>query len=80
MTAVNDRASALSDEEVFTAHEGGKLCVDVTVPLSDPRSLSIAYTPGVAKVSNAIAENPRLAHRYTWAHRLVAVVSDGTVF
>ncbi|HEX7661414.1 MAG TPA: malic enzyme-like NAD(P)-binding protein [Pseudonocardiaceae bacterium] len=78
MTAVNDRASALSDEEVFTAHEGGKLCVDVTVPLSDPRSLSIAYTPGVAKVSNAIAENPRLAHRYTWAHRLVAVVSDGT--
>jgi malate dehydrogenase (oxaloacetate-decarboxylating) len=78
VTAVNDRAAELSDEEIFSAHEGGKLGVDVTAPLSDPRSLSIAYTPGVARVSRAIAEDASLASRYTWAHRLVAVVSDGT--
>ncbi|HWE92306.1 MAG TPA: malic enzyme-like NAD(P)-binding protein [Pseudonocardiaceae bacterium] len=78
MTAVNDRAPALSDEEVFTAHEGGKLGIDVTASLSDSRALAIAYTPGVAKVSRAIAEDATLASRYTWAHRLVAVVSDGT--
>jgi malate dehydrogenase (oxaloacetate-decarboxylating) len=40
--------------------------------------LSIAYTPGVAQVCRAIAAEPALAARYTWAHRLVAVVSDGS--
>ncbi|HVV20719.1 MAG TPA: malic enzyme-like NAD(P)-binding protein [Pseudonocardiaceae bacterium] len=78
MTTVNDRDLSLSDDEIFAAHEGGKLGVDATAPLADPRSLSIAYTPGVAKVSRAIAEDAALASRYTWAHRLVAVVSDGT--
>jgi malate dehydrogenase (oxaloacetate-decarboxylating) len=78
MTTVDDQTRALSDDEIFAAHEGGKLGVDVTAPLSDPRALSIAYTPGVAKVSRAIAEDAALAARYTWAHRLVAVVSDGT--
>ncbi|HET9144202.1 NADP-dependent malic enzyme [Actinophytocola sp.] len=71
-------ASPVTDDEIFRAHEGGKLGIDVTKPISDPRSLAIAYTPGVAKVSRAIAEDASLAARYTWAHRLVAVVSDGT--
>ncbi|RLK61110.1 NAD(P)-dependent malic enzyme [Actinokineospora cianjurensis] len=79
MTALNERASSpVTDEEIFAAHEGGKLGIAVTKPLADPRSLSIAYTPGVAKVSRAIAEDNALAARYTWASRLVAVVSDGT--
>jgi malate dehydrogenase (oxaloacetate-decarboxylating) len=78
VTTVNDQPIALTDDEIFAAHEGGKLGVDVTASLSDPRALSIAYTPGVAKVSMAIAREPELASRYTWAHRLVAVVSDGT--
>jgi malate dehydrogenase (oxaloacetate-decarboxylating) len=78
VTTVNDQAVSLSDDEIFAAHEGGKLGVDVTAPLSDPKSLSIAYTPGVARVCTAIAEDASLASRYTWAHRLVAVVSDGT--
>ncbi|WP_309117651.1 malic enzyme-like NAD(P)-binding protein [Saccharothrix sp.] len=68
----------LTDEEIFRAHEGGKLGVDVTASLADPRALSIAYTPGVARVSRAIADDASLAAKYTWAHRLVAVVSDGT--
>jgi malate dehydrogenase (oxaloacetate-decarboxylating) len=78
VTTVNDQSTALSDDEIFAAHEGGKLGVDVTAPLADPRALAIAYTPGVAKVSLAIAEDVTLADRYTWASRLVAVVSDGT--
>ncbi|MFE9745179.1 NADP-dependent malic enzyme [Saccharothrix saharensis] len=79
MTAVNDPVTTeLSDEEIFRAHEGGKLAVGATASLADPRALSIAYTPGVARVSRAIADDPALAAKYTWAHRLVAVVSDGT--
>ena len=78
-TEVSDQVSTpVTDDEIFRAHEGGKLGIDVTRPISDPRTLAIAYTPGVAKVSRAIAEDAALAARYTWAHRLVAVVSDGT--
>ena len=65
-------------EEIFAAHEGGKLSTGLSAPLRDPRDLAIAYTPGVAEVSRAIAADPALARRYTWTDRLVAVVSDGT--
>ncbi len=68
----------IADEEIFEAHLGGKLSVGLTAPLDTKRALSIAYTPGVAQVSRAIATDRTLAGRYTWASRLVAVVSDGT--
>jgi malate dehydrogenase (oxaloacetate-decarboxylating) len=68
----------IDDEEIFAAHQGGKLSVELKAPLDTQRALSIAYTPGVAQVSRAIAADPSLAARYTWAHRLVAVVSDGS--
>ncbi|MGK2882900.1 MAG: NAD(P)-dependent malic enzyme [Mycobacterium sp.] len=68
----------IDDEEIFKAHEGGKLSVELKWPLDTQRALSIAYTPGVAQVSRAIAGDKTLAKRYTWAHRLVAVVSDGS--
>lgn len=70
--------AALSDEEIFASHQGGKLSIASTVPLASKRDLSIAYTPGVAQVSRAIAANPELAKTLTWAQRLVVVVSDGT--
>ncbi|HWM07606.1 MAG TPA: NAD-dependent malic enzyme, partial [Actinophytocola sp.] len=84
MTTVNDPlvqpdlSTPVTDEEIFRAHEGGKLDIAVTRPIADPRTLSIVYTPGVAKVSRAIAEDAALAKKYTWTNRLVAVVSDGT--
>ncbi|HZY76086.1 MAG TPA: NADP-dependent malic enzyme [Jatrophihabitantaceae bacterium] len=59
-------------------HEGGKLAVRSLLPLVDRESLSLAYTPGVADVCTAIADDPSLARDYTWRSRLVAVVSDGT--
>ncbi len=68
----------IDDNEIFAAHEGGKLSVELKSPLDTQRALSIAYTPGVAQVSRAIAADATLAKRYTWANRLVAVISDGT--
>jgi malate dehydrogenase (oxaloacetate-decarboxylating) len=71
-------APAPTTEEIMAAHVGGKLSTGLTAPLRDDRDLSISYTPGVAQVSRAIHADPRLAARYTWTQRLVAVVSDGT--
>ena len=68
----------VTDEEIFEAHVGGKLSVELKAPLDTQRALSVAYTPGVAQVSRAIAADHTLAARYTWANRLVAVVSDGS--
>jgi malate dehydrogenase (oxaloacetate-decarboxylating) len=67
-----------ADSAVFRVHEGGKLAVRSTLPLTDRESLSLAYTPGVAEVCSAIAVDESLARTYTWRSRLVAVVSDGT--
>ena len=77
-SAVDTSGRNLTDEEIFVPHEGGKLSIAPTVALAGRRDLSVAYTPGVAKVSRAIADDPALTARYTWTHRLVAVVSDGT--
>ena len=68
----------IDDEEIFAAHVGGKLSVELKAPLDTQRALSIAYTPGVAQVSRAIAADHTLAARYTWVNRLVVVVSDGS--
>ncbi len=79
ITGIDDSAStALSEAEIFVAHQNGKLAVTSTVPLSNKRDLSIAYTPGVAEVSRAIHADSELARTLTWAGRLVVVVSDGT--
>jgi malate dehydrogenase (oxaloacetate-decarboxylating) len=66
------------DQPVFQVHEGGKLEVHSTRELRTRADLSLTYTPGVAEVCSAIAAEPALAARYTWASRLVAVVTDGT--
>src|SRR5699024_10908096 len=68
----------ITDEEIFAAHEGGKLSAELTSPLETQRDLSIAYTPGVAKVCTAIKDEPQMARTHTWTGRLVAVVSDGS--
>nr|WP_225725041.1 MULTISPECIES: NADP-dependent malic enzyme [unclassified Nocardia] len=70
--------SEITHDEIFAGHLGGKLSVELSAPLDNQRDLSIAYTPGVAQVSRAIAKDDALAKRYTWTDRLVVVVSDGT--
>ncbi len=73
-------ASAAFDprDPIFVAHEGGKLALQATKPLRDRADLAILYTPGVARVCLAIADDPSLAARYTTKGNTVAVVSDGT--
>ncbi|HEX5594619.1 MAG TPA: NADP-dependent malic enzyme [Micromonosporaceae bacterium] len=66
------------NDPVFALHEGGKIAVESTVPLTSRDDLSLAYTPGVAKVCEAIAADPDLAHDYTWVSHTVAVVTDGS--
>ncbi|ACY19916.1 Malate dehydrogenase (oxaloacetate- decarboxylating) [Gordonia bronchialis DSM 43247] len=68
----------ITDEEIFLAHVGGKLSVELRSPIDTQRDLSIAYTPGVAQVSRAIDAESHLVNKYTWTDRLVAVVSDGS--
>ncbi|MFE7124247.1 NADP-dependent malic enzyme [Streptomyces sp. NPDC057617] len=62
----------------FALHRGGKMAIRATVPVRDKDDLSLAYTPGVATVCSAIAEQPDLVHDYTWKSQVVAVVTDGT--
>ncbi|MFC5752034.1 NAD(P)-dependent malic enzyme [Actinomadura rugatobispora] len=66
------------DDPAFPLHRGGKLEVRSTIPVRDKDDLSLAYTPGVARVCTAIADNPELAYDYTWTSKVVAVVTDGT--
>ena len=74
----DDQTDRFADDPVFAVHEGGKLRVVPTRTIESIADLSLTYTPGVARVSSAIAAEPALARRFTWAPRVVAVVSDGT--
>ncbi|WP_059012211.1 NAD(P)-dependent malic enzyme [Streptomyces specialis] len=65
-------------DPAFALHRGGKMAIRMTVPLRDADDLSLAYTPGVARVCSAIAEQPELVHDYTWKSQVVAVVTDGS--
>ena len=65
-------------DRTFLLHLGGKLEVVPKVPLKHRDYLSRAYTPGVARVCQAIAENPEDARRLTVKRNTVAVVTDGS--
>jgi malate dehydrogenase (oxaloacetate-decarboxylating) len=65
-------------DPVFLLHRGGKVQVVSSVPLQTREDLALAYTPGVARVCTAIAQEPDLVHEYTWKSHTVAVVTDGT--
>jgi malate dehydrogenase (oxaloacetate-decarboxylating) len=65
-------------DRTFLLHLGGKLEVVPKVPLKHRDDLSRAYTPGVARVCLAIAENPEDARRLTIKRNTVAVVTDGS--
>ncbi len=65
-------------DRVFMLHEGGKIEIANKFPLTTRDKLSMAYTPGVARICSAIAEDKRLVDRYTIRGNMVAIVSDGT--
>ncbi|MBT0768081.1 NADP-dependent malic enzyme [Kineosporia sp. J2-2] len=68
----------IHDSPVFALHHGGKIETALRRPLRSRADLSLAYTPGVAEVSLAIAADPHLLDVYTGRGNTVAVVSDGT--
>ncbi|QOS58894.1 NAD-dependent malic enzyme [Thermobifida fusca] len=65
-------------DRTFLMHLGGKIEMRSKVPLRNRDELSMAYTPGVARVSAAIAANPEDARRLTVKRNSVAVVTDGS--
>ncbi|UPK73931.1 NADP-dependent malic enzyme [Nocardioidaceae bacterium SCSIO 66511] len=67
-----------SGDPVFDLHRGGKMAIARTVPLADADDLSLAYTPGVARVCEAIAADPDATNDFTWVPNTVAVVTDGS--
>ncbi len=65
-------------DRTFLMHLGGKIEVTSKVALRNRDQLSMAYTPGVARVSSAIAEHPEDARNLTIKGNMVAIVTDGT--
>jgi len=65
-------------DRVFLLHLGGKIHIQNKVPLNTRDTLSMAYTPGVARVCMAIAEDKSKVNTLTIKHNSIAVVSDGT--
>jgi malate dehydrogenase (oxaloacetate-decarboxylating) len=65
-------------DRTFLLHLGGKIHMDANVPVKTRDDLSMAYTPGVARVCQAIAEDREKAWNLTVKRNTVAVVSDGT--
>lgn len=65
-------------DRVFLLHLGGKIRIQNKVPVDTRDSLSMAYTPGVGRVCQAIAKDKEKAHTLTIKQNSVAVVSDGS--
>lgn len=65
-------------DRTFLVHLGGKIAIQPNLPIKNRDDLSRVYTPGVARVCTAIAENPEKAYSLTIKRNTVAVVTDGT--
>jgi malate dehydrogenase (oxaloacetate-decarboxylating) len=78
MRAVNGVEIGRVSDRTFLAHLGGKLTIESKVPIRNRDDLSLVYTPGVARICLAIAENPDDARRLTIKRNTVAVVTDGS--
>ena len=66
------------EDRTFALHDGGKVEVTSRIAVRDRDDLSMAYTPGVARVCKAIEAEPSKAHELTIRKNTVAIVSDGT--
>ncbi len=78
MRGVHGVEIAKVSDRTFLAHLGGKLKIESKVPIRNRDDLSLIYTPGVARICLAIAENPADARRLTIKRNTVAVVTDGS--
>jgi malate dehydrogenase (oxaloacetate-decarboxylating) len=65
-------------DRVFNRHRGGKIRTVASSPINSQQMLRDVYTPGVARVSLAIRDDPRAAHDFTALDRTVAIITNGT--
>jgi malate dehydrogenase (oxaloacetate-decarboxylating) len=65
-------------DRVFNRHRGGKIRMVAASPINSQQMLRDVYTPGVARVSLAIRDNPDAAHDFTALDRTVAIITNGT--
>jgi malate dehydrogenase (oxaloacetate-decarboxylating) len=78
MSGVDGVEVADVSDRTFSMHDGGKIEVVGKVPLRTRDDLSMAYTPGVARISQAIADDPEQVWSLTTKQHMVAVVTDGS--
>ena len=78
MRAVDGAEVLDVSDRTFQLHEGGKIEMVAKTPLKTREDLSMVYTPGVARVSQAIADDPQKAWTLTIKKNMVAVVTDGS--
>jgi malate dehydrogenase (oxaloacetate-decarboxylating) len=78
VTALDGMELLAQVDRTFEIHEGGKIEVLAHLPIADRDDLSMAYTPGVARVCMAIHDEPAKVHDYTIKGNTVAIVTDGT--
>ena len=76
--APEDNRPLSMTDRIFMTHQGGKIQVAGKFQIESPDTLAVAYTPGVGRVSQAIAEDPALTYRLTGKGNSVAVVTDGS--
>src|ERR687886_2342607 len=76
--AIEGVTVASVSDRTFLMHKGGKIHIVPKGPIKTRDDLSMAYTPGVARVSQAIADDPDAAWALTIKGSSVAVVTDGT--
>lgn len=83
--AIAQAVKALSDIQVisvidrtFELHEGGKIRMISKMPLQSAAQLAMAYTPGVGRISSAIARDPEQVYKLTIKQNTVAIVTDGS--
>jgi malate dehydrogenase (oxaloacetate-decarboxylating) len=65
-------------DKVFEAHQGGKIEVISKIPVQNKADLSVVYTPGVARVCEAIAAEPERVYELTIKKNTIAVFTDGS--
>lgn len=65
-------------DRTFSLHRSGKISVVSKIPLRGQADLAMAYTPGVGRICNAIAENPKRVYELTVKQNMVAIVTDGS--
>ncbi len=65
-------------DRTFNLHRGGKISINSRIPLKSVSDLAMAYTPGVARICTAIAQDPEEVYNLTIKQNIVAIVTDGS--